>query len=246
MGHLTKYFILTIDLANFDTFYMHFLIFEKVFVSQGFSLRMGKFIIVDGIDGCGKSTISRLLCEALEEKRYSCYLTAEPSTGPIGKLIRRYLQNRDEMGQTLSVDALLFAADRVEHVTKEVDPNLATHDFVVSDRYTCSSIAYQAVQMNIDHSYEEIQWVETINKHAPKADLYLILDIVPEKALARKEDTSDKFETIDFLSRVRALFLDKDLMGKYAENYIIIPSTGGPEGTLAKVLKTLENLKWLA
>ena len=77
----------------------------------------GFFLVIDGIDGSGKSTQTKLLAEYFTQHHIPCYLTTEPSSNDIGKLIRQYLKKTDAPA---AVDALLFAADRVEHVSPDL------------------------------------------------------------------------------------------------------------------------------
>ncbi len=139
--------------------------------------KKGAFIVIEGLDGSGKSTQAKLLARNLK-KSHSTVYTAEPSRGRIGKFIR----NRILYGETrppTAVEALLFAADRIEHVQNEVLPALAKGQLVISDRYVYSSLAYQgSAGLSLD-------WIEAINQHALKPDLALFIDVDPEVVLAR-------------------------------------------------------------
>jgi len=156
----------------------------------------GFFIVIDGIDGTGKTIHSKLLMDWLKLEK-KVLLTQEPSTNEIGKLIKKFLRTT----LPTAVDALLFAADRVLH-TIEIKKALDEGKIVISDRYIESSICYQGVEL-------DEEWVSTLNKFALVPDLTIILDIDPEIGLKRKEDTSAKFENIPFLTKVRELFLNR-------------------------------------
>lgn len=136
------------------------------------------------------------MSEWLKEK-YDVFLTQEPSNNEIGKLIRTLLK------KTLpaAADALLFAADRVLH-SEEIKKALNKGKYVVSDRYTESSVCYQGVDL-------EKKWVSNLNKFAIKPDLTIILDIDPEVGLKRKANSSEKFEKVDILKKVRNNFLNR-------------------------------------
>ena len=159
---------------------------------------MGKgfFIVFDGIDGSGTTTHSKLLSDWLKQK-YEVFLTKEPSNNEIGNLIRTYLNT----SLPPAVDALLFAADRALHC-EEIQKALDKDKIVISDRYIDSSFCYQGVDLNED-------WIELINKFTIRANLTIILDVKPEIALNRKNDSSAKFENITFLSKVRVNFLNR-------------------------------------
>ncbi len=170
------------------------------------------FIVLDGIDGSGTSTHSKLLAGFLSLKGLKIYLTQEPSNSDIGNLLRTYLKN-DKI--PASTDALLFAADRVLHFNNDIKNKLEEGYTVISDRYLESSIAYQSSQS------EEIsvEWVKTLNKFAGKPDLTIILDIDPKLSLTRKHHkVLDKFEDTSLLEKVRQVYLDR----AKNEEYIVI------------------------
>jgi len=158
----------------------------------------GAFIVIEGIDGAGSTTQTKLLVDWLRRKGIDAIATKEPTSGDIGQLIRRYLSN--PLSSAL-VDALLFAADRIEHVDNLIKPLLRQGKVVVSDRYVESSIAYQSCS-GVDEG-----WLILINKFAIPPDLTIILDISPAIALKRKSVLREKFEVEEFLNKVREKFL---------------------------------------
>ncbi|MHA1105767.1 MAG: dTMP kinase [Promethearchaeota archaeon] len=161
------------------------------------------FLVLDGIDGSGTTTHSKMLVSYLEMLGLKVHLTQEPSKNEIGLLLRQYLKNNEIPPST---DALLFAADRDLHYKKEIQPKLDQGFIVVSDRYIESSIIYQSVQS------EEIsiEWIKQINKFARSPDLTIILDIDPKISLARKsQEILEKFEDTKFLDKVRTLYLNR-------------------------------------
>jgi dTMP kinase len=160
-------------------------------------------LVIDGIDGCGGTTHSNLLKEALESKDFKVHLTQEPSSSDVGILLRKYLKDKTVPPAT---DALLFAADRVIHYYDEIKDKLDDGYIVISDRYIDSSIAYQSVQSD----EISIEWIKDINKFAVKPDLTIILDIDPKIALARKtQEELEKFEDTSFLDKVRDVYLKR-------------------------------------
>ncbi|NVM17868.1 MAG: dTMP kinase [Candidatus Lokiarchaeota archaeon] len=161
------------------------------------------FIVLDGIDGSGTSTHSKLLAGFLSLKGLNVYITQEPSNSDIGKLLRTYLKD-DRI--PASTDALLFAADRVIHFENEIKEKLEEGYIVISDRYIESSIAYQSSQSE----KLTIDWVKDLNKFAGKPDLTIILDIDPKLSIARKHHkVLDKFEDTSLLEKVRQVYLNR-------------------------------------
>ena len=161
--------------------------------------KRGEFIVIEGLDGSGKTTQARLLVQRLQSSHNAVY-TTEPSSGKIGSFIRdRCLYEEKRLDS--AVEALLFAADRVEHVQNEVVPSLNEGKLVVSDRYVYSSLAYQgSAGLNID-------WINAINKLALKPDLAVFLDVAPEMVLQRLNRKKSVMETLETQKKVRELYL---------------------------------------
>lgn len=152
------------------------------------------FIVLEGIDGCGKTTQAALLAEWLTIQGYNVHLTAEPSEGKIGKFIREEILSGKQKTEPETL-ALLFTADRYEHLVSEIMPALSEGKIVVCERYYYSTIAYQAAQ-GVDKT-----WLFEINKFAAKPNLVIFLDINPKKALSRKQG-GEIFENQKFLEKV--------------------------------------------
>jgi len=162
----------------------------------------GKFLAVEGIDGAGTTTQSLLLTRFIEGHGIKVTLTAEPTDGEVGKLIRNILGG--ESGCHHEKLALLFAADRVEHYKGLVEPELKKGVWVVSDRYLLSSLAYQSVQC-------DLAWVESINSRVPHADLTVLLDLDVNAAMERLSHRDGKVEIFEkkrTLEKVRQNYLD--------------------------------------
>jgi dTMP kinase len=155
----------------------------------------GRFLVLEGIDGSGTTTQLSSLKSHFEETGRKAIFTAEPSDGPVGMLIRLALQKRlvganfdfqddaDRIphggeGFDLAALALLFAADRADHVATQVHPNLVKGRHVVCDRYLLSTLAYQGLHSNDD-------WLVQINRPALAPDLTLFLDLPAEAAAER-------------------------------------------------------------
>ena len=161
------------------------------------------FIALEGIDGAGTTTHSKLLAGFLSLKGLKTYLTHEPSSSEIGKLLRKYLKDERIPAST---DALLFAADRVLHYKNEIKKKLEEGYIVISDRYIESSIAYQSSQSD----EITIEWVENLNLFAGEPDLTIILDIDSKISLSRKnQEFLEKFEDTPLLDKVRRVYLTR-------------------------------------
>ncbi len=169
------------------------------------------FIVIEGIDGSGKSTQAKLLYNYLKKVR-KCFLTKEPTDTKIGLFIKSLIKNKN-----LNSDAveLLFMADRAEHV-KEIEEKLKQNNIVICDRYYFSTIAYgSALGLNKE-------WLENANKVFLKPDLTIIIDINPALALKRinlRKHKKQYFEKAKFLNKVRKEY--KSLSKKYNNIFII-------------------------
>ena len=171
---------------------------------------MGMFIVLEGIDGAGKSTQAKLLKLWFEEKGYEVVLTKEPTDTAFGKLIRRLVLTGGREGIidgakiSHEAEALLFAADRAEHVDKLIKPSLEAGKVVISDRYFYSSLAYQWAR-GLD-----LEWLIDLNRFAIRPDLVILLDLPVKESMKRLRSRSIKSE------------FDKiyELQRKVRENYL--------------------------
>jgi dTMP kinase len=158
----------------------------------------GIFICIEGLDGSGKSTQAKLLTKKLCKAGYNAVFTAEPSQGKIGKFTRKRLFEQERLPTT--VEALLFAADRIEHIQTTVAPALKEGKIVISDRYVYSSLAYQG-SAGLD-----LTWIETINANAQKPDLSIFIDVAPEVVLERLKRKKSVMENLQTQLRVYEIY----------------------------------------
>lgn len=141
--------------------------------------RVGAYVVLEGIDGAGTTTHSRLLAEGLQALGYCACLLGEPSRGEIGGLIRRALAGGPFSQRLL---ALLFAADRLEQAGR-VRECLSEGCVAVGDRSWVSSLAYQSYDGFPDPA--PLDWVYTLNRYAPRPDVLVFLDVDPLVAYRR-------------------------------------------------------------
>ncbi len=166
---------------------------------------MSRLIVLEGLDGAGTTTQARRLVAHLNAKGGKAHLTREPSDGPIGQLIRQMLTGHhviENQAIAQSTFGLLFAADRLDHLQREVEVQLAAGSLVVSDRWYHSSLAYQGTGADRD-------WITTLNARARKPDLTLFLSVRPEVAAARRISAG----------RIQELFEDMQMQEEVAAGY---------------------------
>ena len=173
----------------------------------------GKFIVFEGIDGCGKTTQINEIFNWLPTSNFisnnaSIIKTREPGGSLLGKRLREIiLSNKNDDVPSNLTELLLYAADRTEHVKKIISPALKRGDWVLSDRFSGSTLAYQGYGRNID--IETIKKLEIIACQGEKPDITFFLDIAPEESIARrKNQMPDRIESegINFLRKVNIGF----------------------------------------
>jgi dTMP kinase len=174
----------------------------------------GTFIVVEGIDGAGTTTHSRLLAKTLKTPSRDVVLTNEPTNGPVGGLIRQILQRRlfvadatGPRGFAWSTLALLFAADRLDHLQSVVIPALADGSVVVSDRYYLSSFAYQSATAPAEP--DVLPWIRSLNARAIRPDVTIVLDVPAEVAAERRRNrggVEEVFENRPLQDRLAAVY----------------------------------------
>ena len=151
----------------------------------------GHFIVIEGIDGAGTTTQAQRLAEHLQGRGLPVCVTHEPTTGPVGALLRQALTHRFVVPGTHGVRppswrtmAMLFAADRLDHLDSEIMPNLFDGVTVICDRYDLSSLAYQSATAN--DADAAVDWLRALNAHARRPDLTLVVNVPAEVAAQRR------------------------------------------------------------
>jgi len=173
----------------------------------------GKFIVIEGIDGCGKTTqideLSKWLPNSgLIKKGSKLITTREPGGSNLGKKLRGLILDNNENNKPSSLaELLLYSADRAEHVSKIISPALNNNNWVLSDRFSASTLAYQGYGRKID--LEIIKKIESIVCQGEYPDITFFLEISPkESILRRKNEIPDRIESegIRFLEKVNEGF----------------------------------------
>jgi dTMP kinase len=191
--------------------------------------RKNLFIALEGIDGSGKSTQTKLLTEQLTARGHKVYSTFEPTNNQIGKLIRDILRGNAKADHR--VIAGLFVADRLDHLLNEeygIVKKLEEGYTVIMDRYLFSSYAYQGAHMDID-------WVIQANAMSAKTlrpDVNIFIDVSPEVSMHRvhtNRENVELFETLDSLKLVRSKYMEAFEKQKDVENIFSVDGNRTPE-----------------
>lgn len=214
--------------------------------SRGAATTRGRFIVLEGVDGAGTTTQARRLESWLRIEGRAVHLSREPSNGPIGSLIRQILTGRLVAGASDDAPAsqvrgetvaLLYAADRLDHIQAEVEPVLDRGIHVVSDRYVLSSFAYQSRDC-------PLEWVRSLNRYAPEPDLTILLRVPPDVALeriARTRSRRERFEQATVLEHVASTY-DELVAELPAERRLVLDGENTPDAIAERIRTRVASL----
>ncbi|WP_405600486.1 dTMP kinase [Streptomyces sp. NBC_01410] len=200
----------------------------------------GFFIAMEGGDGAGKSTQVEALAEWIRAKGHEVVVTREPGATPIGKRLRSILLDVSSAGLSNRAEALLYAADRAEHVDSVVRPALERGAIVISDRYIDSSVAYQGAGRDL--SPTEIARINRWATDGLVPHLTVLLDVSPETARERFTEAPDRLESepAEFHQRVRAGFLT--LAAADPGRYLVVDAGQEPASVTTVVRHRLDQM----
>ena len=187
-----------------------------------------KFIVIEGLDGCGKTTQVKLLAEKLRKQGEKVIETDEPTKGPVGKLIRQVLEKKVILPPNAL--QLLFVADRGDHLRRTIKPALSAGKIVISDRYLWSTIAYGS--LNLDKN-----WLLSLHRYCLYPDISIFLEVKPKICLQRiglRGEGKTIFEEEEKLRKVWQIY--QWLAKKFGEDIIIIDGERKPEVISREIL----------
>jgi len=191
----------------------------------------GKFVVLEGIDGSGTTTHVARLADRLRREKVLVRTTREPSDGPIGTLVRQVLSGRvivpGGRAPNWATMALLFAADRMDHVEAEIEPWINQGGVLISDRYDASSLAYQSVSSGRG-GVEAVEWIRALNKFCARPDLTIVLDVNFEEAARRRDQRGEPAQLYEQneVQRALAVFY-RDLAKHLPKDRIVLVDAGG-------------------
>lgn len=199
----------------------------------------GLWITIEGADGVGKGTQVARVAQALRDQGREVLTTREPGGTEVGQQLREIvLHHRGEIAPR--AEALLFAADRAQHVATLVEPALAAGTIVVQDRYLDSSVAYQGASRAL--GADEVRDLSLWATNGALPDVTVLLDLDPATAAERVADDDRPFDRLEaegqaFQQRVREAFLA--IAREQPERFAVIDASGTPDEVTARILAVI-------
>ena len=208
------------------------------------SLNNAKFITFEGIDGCGKSTQARLLLDYMNKSGVETILVREPGGTNISESVREILLHSSPGHMGDRTESLLMTASRAQLTQEVIIPNMDQGKFVIADRYSDSTLAYQGGGRNLD-----IEWLIELNNYATFTllpDITFFVDIRSEEALRRLDSNKDRIEGegIEFQARVRKTY--HELAERFNDRYVLLDGYGKINDIHQKVLNEMIRRKFIS
>jgi dTMP kinase len=202
----------------------------------------GRFITIEGGEGAGKSTQALRLAESLRQRDLDVVRTREPGGAPGAEAIRALLLGGQGHDWEPATEALLHFAARREHLGKTIMPALERGDWVVSDRFADSTMAYQGYGLGLGR--EAIEQLQAWSIRDFRPDVTVILDLAAEDGMARargRGEDLDRYETMDleFHRRLRQGFLD--IAGREPDRCVVIDAAASVEDVGARILGAVDS-----
>ena len=201
--------------------------------------KRGKLIVLEGIDGSGTTTQLDRAVAFVKSLGRPAAATQEPSRGPVGRLLREALLGRHAMPDGGRMDgatmALLFAADRRDHLQREIEPQLAAGTTVISDRYLMSSLAYQAEEADRD-------WVTQLARGVARPDLTILLDLPIEVAAKRRGAAGRPVERYDADSYLAKVARNYRELAKQDANALVLDGARAKDEVTEAICRAIAQL----
>ncbi len=212
---------------------------------------MRAFLVFEGLDGSGKSTLIERLAAELKARGRDLILTREPGGTPLAEDIRGILLRTDVEAPCDRAELLLYEASRAQHVDRVIKPALARGQWVLCDRFAASTVAFQSFARRLARA--EVDWLNAYAIAGADPDLYVLLDLPVEESFRRRAHRNlgqgvddDRFEreAREFHEAVRLGYLTQ--AREAPRNWLVLDAAQSPEALFEDLLKNLEGRGWLA
>jgi dTMP kinase len=209
----------------------------------------GRFVTIEGIEGVGKTTQVARLSDTLTQRGIAHVLTREPGGTPLAERIRDLVLNAREEALPPTAELLLMFAARSVHLANHIEPHLEAGRWVVCDRFTDATYAYQGGGRQL--SMDPIRQLETLVQGARRPDLTVLLDAPVEQALLRARQRragvpADRFESerAEFFERVRGVY--RALAAAEPRRIAVVDATQSADAVAARITELLEGRSWIS
>lgn len=202
------------------------------------------FIVFEGLDGTGKSTLIKGLQKELSAQNIDHVVSREPGGTALGEEIRQILLRCQGETPSPRTELLLYEAGRAQHVDHVIKPALNKKQWVLCDRYDASSVAFQCGGRGLEIA--EVEWLNRFATTGLKPDLYVLLDLTVEESVKRREHReADRFEreAEAFHQRVRDSYLQ--IAKKETGRWLVLNASQTPEELVRSLIQELKNRQWL-
>lgn len=208
------------------------------------------FVVFEGLDGSGKSSLMAALEKELKARGLSFHRTREPGGTPLGDQIRDLILKKGGDSPTPRTELLLYEASRAQHVDRVIRPQLQGGAWVLSDRFSASSVAFQAGGREIPEA--DVHWLNRFATAQLEPDLTVLLDLDVEEARRRRQsrqsqngEAEDRIESEAdaFHERVRHAFLK--LAAQQSDRWLVLGAQHSPENLLQTLMSELRRRGWL-
>lgn len=208
------------------------------------------FIVFEGLDGSGKSTLMRSLAEHLKGRQKNLIMTREPGGTPMAEEIRGLLLRKDDESPTPRTEVLLYQASRAQHVDRVIEPALKENKWVLCDRFYASTVAFQCFARGLDR--KDIDWLNSYATNKRSPHLTVLLDLPVQESLSRiaqrnlklgSESDRMEAEKLSFHEAVRKGYLEQ--AKENPETWLVLDAKMSPDALFKELLTTLVKRKWL-
>ncbi|HVK60741.1 MAG TPA: dTMP kinase [Bdellovibrionales bacterium] len=209
-----------------------------------------RFLVFEGLDGSGKSTLIQGLNLELKQKSIQTRLTREPGGTPLAEDIRRLLLRTDGEVPQASTELLLYAASRAQHVGEVIKPALEKGDWVLCDRFSASTVSFQSFARGLPRA--NIDWLNRFAEQGAQPDLYVLIDVTVDECERRQAGRTRKSgQAADRMERENRKFHEsvrEGYLSQAKENpsqWLTLNGTDSPKDLVTQVLSALEARRWL-
>ena len=210
---------------------------------------MAFFIVFEGLDGSGKSTLIRGLEQELSARGKHLKLTREPGVTPLAEEIRKLLLRTDAEVPVPATELLLYAASRAQHVAGVIQPALKKGEWVLCDRFSASSVSFQSFARGVDR--KSVDWLNTFAQQSVAPDLTVLVDVTVEESERRQTTRQGTGQKADRMESEKREFHENVRRGYLTQakespaNWLVLDGTHSPDQLRDELIEVLETRGWL-